>query len=86
MKAVCSLYDKVAQAYMQPFFVPALGIAFRNLSDEIVRGGEGNMLASHPGDFVLYQLATFDDETGEFICEGFPLKVCEVSSLVVTKD
>lgn len=86
MKVVVCLFDVQAAAYMQPMFVPGIGIAFRHLSDEIARGGEGNVLASHPGDFKLYELGVWDDQTGEFHLHEVPKMVCEVASLKLDKE
>lgn len=68
-KQVLALFDLKAGMYMQPFFVPTVGVAVRNLQDEMARGGEGNVLASHPEDFMLWQLAVFDDEDGSFVTD-----------------
>lgn len=83
MKIICALFDKKAGEYMQPMFVPALGIAYRSLSDEIARGGEGNVLAPHHEDFQLWQLGLFDTETGVIVSDGCPKMICEVSTLVL---
>lgn len=67
LKIVVSVADKAAQTFGQPFFVPSAGAAIRSFSDEINRvPGEGqqNPLYSHPADYVLYQLGTFDESSG----------------------
>ena len=79
-KLMLALFDSKAEEFFAPFLVPTLGMAYRNLQDEIKRGGEGNILASHPEDFILYKLATFETESGEIVV-GREM-VCKLSSLV----
>lgn len=76
IRSVCAVFDSAIQAYGQPFFVPARGAALRSFTDEVNRSAQDNQLFLHPEDFVLYELATFDDEKGTFlnglevICRG----------------
>lgn len=79
MKLILALQDKKAEMFMQPFFVPTVGVAYRNLQDEMSRGGTDNPLANHADDFDLWQLGTFDDETG--IVDSEPAFLCNVASL-----
>lgn len=65
MKVIAAIRDVKAGIFMQPFFVPAVGVAVRNVQDEVRRVADDNMLNMHPEDFELWQLGTFDDETGE---------------------
>lgn len=61
---VLSVRDRAMDAFMQPFFAPAVGLAVRSFGDEINRA-ESPMHA-HPEDYDLYQVGTFDDQTGIF--------------------
>lgn len=54
--------DSAVDAFMRPFFVPTTGFAVRSFQDE-VKNPESPM-AKHPGDFALYELGTFDEDTG----------------------
>lgn len=84
MKLILALRDSKAEMFLQPFFVPTLGVAYRNLQDEIQRGGDDNTLARHAEDYELWELGTFDDENGEVLQgDGWPKLLCEVSTLVV---
>lgn len=83
IKVIVVLFDKAAGQFMQPFFVPAIGAAYRSLQDEAARGGDGNMLASHPGDFQVFQLGAYEDTDGSITYDKQFL--CEVQSLVVPK-
>lgn len=66
-RAVCAVFDSAVMSYGQPFFVPAVGAALRSFVDEVNRADKDNSLYNHPEDYVLFHLADFDDETGEFV-------------------
>lgn len=66
-RAVCAVFDSAIASYGQPFFVPHVGAALRSFVDEVNRKAQDNQLNAHPEDFVLFHLAYFDDETGEFM-------------------
>lgn len=83
MKILVCLRDKKADLYLAPFVVPTMGVAFRSVSDEISRGGDGNALSSHPADFQLWQLGRFDEASG--VIEADKSCVCEVESLILDK-
>lgn len=61
---ICSVFDKAAQAYGRPIFVPAVGSASRSFSDEVNRVDPSNEMNRHPQDFSLFILGQFDDSTG----------------------
>lgn len=80
MKVIVVLKDKVSGQFMQPFFVPAVGVAYRTLQDEAQRDKEF-VVAKHPDDFALYQLGTFNDETGELVAQA-PSLLIECGALL----
>lgn len=87
MKIILALFDRVAEQYQIPFFVPSIGVAYRSLMDEIARGGEGNMLATHPKDFCLYRLGTYNEENGRITDIGHdPVHILDCESLVIQKE
>lgn len=66
---VVSIKDLGSQLFSRPQFVPAVGVALRSFMDEVNRVPSPQMpndLYSHSDDFELYELATFDDTTGDF--------------------
>jgi len=69
---LCTVKDRQADAYGRPMFVPALGVAIRSFSDEVNRQDADNQLYNHPDDFDLYELGTFDDNTGLFSLHDQP--------------
>lgn len=67
---VCAARDRATEAFARPFYVSRPGEAIRSFSDEVLRKpdpGTVNQLYSHPTDFELWQLATWDDNTGNFV-------------------
>lgn len=83
IQIVLSLRDTKAELFLQPFFVPTVGVAYRDIAREIARGGDGNQLALFTKDFELWQLGTFDSDTGVLDSAGSPLKLCDVTALAV---
>lgn len=81
IKLMLALRDVKAEMFMQPFFVPTVGVAYRNLQDEMERQAPDNPLANHAGDFELYQIGAFDDETGLFEPNRPPFKLVDVAAL-----
>lgn len=78
------LYDVKAETYNAPFTVPTLGVAYRNLADEVARKGDSsNVLAAHPEDYVCVQVGTFDDESGVVSAFPTPKLMFNVSDLKV---
>lgn len=67
-KFVVAVRDRAVDGYMQPFFVPSIGMAVRSFQDEV--NNPDSPMYKHPEDYDLYQLATFDDESGAF--DGMP--------------
>ena len=75
-----SVQDRVADTYGPPFFLPHVGVAVRQFTDEINREDANNMLFKHPEDFDLFQLGTYDDSVGMVTQDSIPRQ------LVLGKD
>lgn len=60
---VCSVRDRALDAFMQPIFTPAMGVAIRSFADEVNR--PDSPMFSHPEDYDLYHIGTYDDSTGK---------------------
>lgn len=73
---VCSVYDQKAEAYMRPMFVQASGAAMRGFADEVNSGNKESPLATHPEDFVLFEIATWDDVHGKLAVYETPRPLC----------
>jgi len=73
---VVALFDKKAQVFKTPFYMPRLEMAARALSGA-VNSNDKNDLSEYPEDFALYHLATFNDENGEFSNNTPPIFIAE---------
>jgi hypothetical protein len=65
-KTIVAVFDKASNAFGQPIFAPAKGVALRSFTDEVNKNYENNQMYHHPDDFTLYDLGMFDDNTGHF--------------------
>lgn len=62
MIKVFSVYDSKVGAFANPFFAKSNGEAVRMFSDAV--NDSTTSLNKHPGDFTLFGIADFDEETG----------------------
>lgn len=67
MKMLVALRDSKTGAFLPPLVVSSPGEAQRTYEDVLARGP--SLITNHPGDFPLYEVGKFDDQTGEV----FPL-------------
>lgn len=58
-----SVYDAKAEIYHRPMHFLTTGEALRTFIDEASK--EGSMIASHPEDFYLFEVGSYDDTTGQ---------------------
>lgn len=61
---VVAIYDSALVAYMRPFFVPTVGMAVRAFQDEVKKAG--SEMGAHRADYILFEIASFDEEKGLF--------------------
>lgn len=81
IQKVFGVRDSKAVAFLQPFFSVSAGAAIRAFSDAV---NEGNSpLAKHPEDYILFELADFNDSDGSFDC-AVPIKMLGCGSDYLT--
>ena len=80
--SVVVIRDSAAGAYMRPFYVVSEGQAIRSFQDEVNRKAEDNIMFSHPEDFELFLLGTFDDVDGSFSLLKAPKSLATAKNLV----
>lgn len=81
---VFSVYDLKACAFMQPFFSVNSGSAMRAFGDVLVKE-PGSVMAMHPEDYQLFELGTYDDNSGS-LGSIVPAKMlCSLSDFVQAK-
>lgn len=56
---IYTVYDEKAQAYLQPFFTQAHGLARRMFSDSI--NDPNHHFNRHAADYTLFHIGTYDD-------------------------
>ncbi len=61
---VYGIFDVKAKMYSSPFFLPHDGQAIRAFSDLAL--DSKSIISSHPDDYKLYRLTSFDDCSGCF--------------------
>ena len=57
-----TVYDAVAQAWLEPFHAPTVEFALRQFRSSVET--EGHMFHKYPHDYVLYHVGSFDQQTG----------------------
>ena len=62
---ICAVRDSAVNAYMRPFYVPAVGAAIRGFTDEV--NSKESPMHKHPEDYELFELGEFEEETAKFI-------------------
>lgn len=73
MTKLFAVYDSVAGAYLAPMAIPSRAAAIRAMSDA-VNGGDA-MITKHPSDYVLMELASFDEKNGVIVPLPAPERV-----------
>lgn len=73
-----SVHDKAVNAFMSPFFAPTDAAAVRMLKDALNDPSSG--FARHSGDYTLYCVGVFDDQSGVVAPQG-PDRVIELIAL-----
>lgn len=58
-----SVYDVICGEYNPPFVCKNMPTAVRNMRDSL-KDAKSSVIAMHPEDYVLVQIATFDKNTG----------------------
>lgn len=65
LNLVFAVSDIKAGAFMAPFSAASAGLAVRMFQDAVAN--RDSVFHRHPDDFVLFQIGTFDDLTGELV-------------------
>lgn len=82
MKVIVSLKDTAARLFGAPFIVQAAAQAVRSLRDEVNAKESKSDVRNHPSDFELYEVATFDEDTGIVSCHAAPQLLCRAKDLI----
>ncbi|AXH75340.1 MAG: nonstructural protein [Microviridae sp.] len=79
---IVALKDRAADLYGKPFFVRTTAEAIRSLTDEA--NNTESSINKHPEDYDLYQIGTFNEETGEVngVTGGGPMLLVRAQDLI----
>jgi len=81
-----AIRDLAIDAFSPPFFVPKIELAKRDLGNVVNRDSDNNNFHLHPEQFELYQLGTWNDQSGAFNQFERPRQVCVLSDLVKARS
>lgn len=70
-----AIKDTAADAFNLPAFVHSIGLAIRAFQDKINDHSRDNQMYTHPEDFNLFHIGTFDDHSGKFTSLQTPLQI-----------
>lgn len=79
--ACFSVRDTCVQAFHLPMFFQNRAGAVRALGDAVNSPGKDNQYYQHPEHYQLYEIGSFDDDTGSF-SPFVPVFVVDCQSLV----
>lgn len=85
---IFAVRDRATVQFGNPMFMVNSGQAIRSFGDEINKpkvADGSNVLASHPDDFDLYALGSFDADSGEFSTHN-PQQIARGSDLLLTRS
>lgn len=80
-----SIRDCKAEANLLPFCMRSRGEATRAFGDACKKN-DGSPLATHPEDFFLFEIGSFDEQTGLIDAYKAPVSVCSGSDFVSTES
>ena len=62
IQTLYSVFDQKAETFMPPFCVPTKGLAIRAFEDCV--NSDTHHFGQHPSDYTLFQVESFDTDTG----------------------
>lgn len=74
-----AVFDVKSATYGQPMFFISEGAAIRAFAD--VADESSSLICKHPEDFSLYEVGSFDDQTGLFTVRQEPLFKVKAAAL-----
>lgn len=81
IRKIFAVRDVKADAFGNPFVAQHVGIAVRSLTDAVNDPNLATDIARHPADFVMYELGTFDESSGQIVPVEIPTQVATAISL-----
>lgn len=75
-----AVFDSQASAFGTPMFLPSSGVALRLFSEACAN--PKSPMFQHPQDFVLYELGTYDPNSGRFTSLDVVSRLSDAASVV----
>lgn len=70
---IFSVFDSKAEAFLPPFYAPTPGVAMRSF--EAAANSAEHDFHKYAGDYMLFQLGSFEDSTGKFEIRDVPVSL-----------
>lgn len=80
IKVMCSVFDSKAACFSNPFYSPNIPVATRDFSAACMDKNSG--ISRNPEDYSLFQVGTFDDESGLLTPTLPPVHICSASYII----
>lgn len=82
MKKLFTLFDSKSETYTPPQLHKTKAEAIRSFAGA-VNAPQGGIIASHPSDFTLFEIGTWDDENGTLTVTD---KIAVVNGIELVED
>lgn len=76
---IIAVYDVKSACYARPVAVPADGAAIRSFQDAV--NDKSTEYHKHPEDYAMFNIGTYDDQSGE-ITSSKPRQLAQAASLL----
>lgn len=80
MLKLFSVYDNALKEFNPPTFLHGRGVAFRAFQDAV--NAPDNPFGKHPDDYTLFELGTFEGQTGEIKMNTAPERICSARDVL----
>lgn len=77
-----AVHDRAVDAYNRPFAVNTTGQAIRSFGDEV--NNPQSPMNAHADDYALFELGTFDEQTGRITGHDIPIQLSLAKQLKTT--
>ena len=78
------VYDSKTELYDKPTFAPNNGTMIRSFTD--VANNKQHPIGQHPEDYTLFNIGSYDEETGTITQEKTKISVCQAHELIKTEE
>lgn len=80
-----AIRDEALKAFNYPFVNPTVDSARRAFGAAVMKQDDNNQFRASPQDFSLFQMGTYDDESGRFENLAVPVRIATASDYINVK-